>query len=257
MRVAARAVAGALVVCLASGCTPAPDADGGGPAPTATGVSPAPGASATAVASHPPVPYNPAATPTWPRPVPADTRTGAELDQPFTVDGVVVVSKDHPVSAAYVPPWTREPHGISPDAYAAFQQMAADARAEGLTLALRSGYRDHATQAASFARALQTYDEATARRYFAEAGKSEHQTGLAFDVWDGVNRGSTFARTPEAAWVAANAHRYGLIVRYPEGRTDVTGYAWESWHLRWVGPEIAAAFGPNSSLTLEEYLGLA
>ncbi|WP_300081623.1 D-alanyl-D-alanine carboxypeptidase family protein [Propioniciclava sp.] len=213
-----------------------------------------PAAASTPSASTP----DPKATPAWPTPAAsADTRTGAQLDQPFTVDGVVVVSKEHPVSARYASPWAGQPEGINPDSYAAFGRMASDARAAGLTLTIRSGYRDYATQAASFNRALQTYDEATARRYFAEPGKSEHQTGLAFDVWDGVNRGAAFARTDEADWVAANAYRYGFIVRYPDGKTDITGYAWESWHLRWVGTDIAADFGPNSSLTLEEYLGLA
>lgn len=245
--------AAVVVLTLLAGCTPS--VSSAPPDATASG-SPTVEAAAPASARPSDIP-NPAATPTWPRPGPVDTRTGAELDQPFTVDGVVVVSKAHPVSANYSPPWTAEPQGLNPDAYAAFGRMATDAQADGLRLSIRSGYRDYATQAASFHRALRTYDEETARRYFAEPGKSEHQTGLAFDVWDGVNRGSAFARTPQAAWVAANAHRYGFIVRYPDGKTDITGYAWESWHLRWVGTDIAAQFGPDSSLTLEEYLGLA
>ena len=139
----------------------------------------------------------------------------------------------------------------------ALEEMAADARGEGLTLSIRSGYRSYAAQKASFERALQTYDDATARRYYAEPGASEHQTGLSLDAWDGVNRGAAFTRTAEAAWLAQHAYEYGFIIRYPEGKTSITGYAYESWHLRWVGKEISDEFGPNSSLTLEEYLGLA
>ena len=104
---------------------------------------------------------------------------------------------------------------------------------------------------------MKTYPEETARRYYAEPGASEHQTGLSLDAWDGRNRGTAFARTPQAAWLTKHAVDHGFIVRYPDGKTDITGYAWESWHLRWVGAEVAAAFGPDSSLTLEEYLGLA
>lgn len=189
--------------------------------------------------------------------IPEDERTGAELDSPFVVDGVVVVSRDHRVTAAYVPPWVNQPHGVFPDAYAAFNTMAAAAKRDGETLILRSGYRSYATQKASFERAMRTYEETTARRYFAEAGASEHQTGLALDAWDGVNRGAAFTATSEAAWLAEHAHEYGFIIRYPQDKTDITGYAYESWHLRWVGLEIAAEFGPHSSLTLEEYLGLA
>lgn len=229
-------------------------------APSAGTPLPSPGSQPPATASATPTSTpDPDATPTWPTPAaaPEDTRTGAELDQPFTVNGIVVVSKEHPVSSAYVPPWADRPEGLHPDAYAAFHQMAADARAAGLTLRIRSGYRSYATQAASFAQAQRQYDDATARLYFAEPGKSEHQTGLALDVWDGVNRGSAFARTDEASWIADNSYRYGLIVRYPQGKTDITGYAWESWHLRWVGTDVAAEFGPRATLTLEEYLGLA
>lgn len=200
----------------------------------------------------------PAATPTLTvRASTDDTRTGTELDEPFTVEGIVVVSKDHRISASYVPPSANQRLGLLPDAYSAFQTMAQAAKKDGMTLTIRSGYRSYSTQKASFEKALRTYDEATARRYFAEPGASEHQTGLALDAWDGVNRGTAFTATAEAAWLAGHAYEYGFIVRYPEGKTDITGYAYESWHLRWVGKDIAADFGPNSSLTLEEYLGLA
>lgn len=214
--------------------------------PIAASGSPSPEASATTA----PTPQQ-ADTPA------PDTRTGKELDQPYTVDGIVVVSKDHRVSAAYVPPWASRPNGLHPDASAAFTTMAAAAKKDGAPISIRSGYRSFADQKASFARAMKQYDEATARRYFAEAGASEHQTGLALDAWDGRNRGSAFARTKQATWLAEHAHQYGFIIRYPQGKTDITGYAWESWHLRWVGPEISQRFGPNSSLTIEEYLGIA
>lgn len=197
-------------------------------------------------------------TPTPSRtPSASDTRTGAELDQPFTVDGVVVVSPHHRVSRNYVPEWANEEKGVHPDARAAFQRMAGAARADGLTLQIRSGYRSWTEQKASFDRALANYPEETARAYYAEPGASEHQTGLALDAWDGRNRGDAFAATDEARWLAEHAHEYGFIVRYPKGKEPITGYAWESWHLRWVGEDISRRFGPNSDLTLEEFMGLA
>ena len=169
----------------------------------------------------------------------------------------MVVSKKYPLPRSYVPAWASKPHGLHPDVYAAANKLIAAAKTDGLTLKIRSGYRDYNTQAASFARAMKQYPESTARMYFAEAGKSEHQTGLSLDVWDGVNRGTAFARLPHARWLAANAHRFGFIIRYPKGKEHITGYAWESWHLRYVGTDVSNKFGPNSSLTLEEYLGLA
>ena len=279
-RVAPRLTGLVAAAVLVTGCTapgtaePAPA--GAPPAPAAGTATPATAAasgagvtaSATPDASASPRPSatpRPTSTPT-PRATPsvaptdspkAGKATGPVTDTPFEVNGIVVVSKDHRLSAAYVPPWANRPNGLHPDVTAAFEKLQAGAKADGLRLTIRSGYRSHATQKGSFNRAMQQYPEKTARLYFAEAGASEHQTGLALDAWDGKNRGTAFARTEHAKWLAANAHEYGFIVRYPQDKTHITGYAWESWHLRWVGTEISAQFGPNSDLTLEEFLGLA
>lgn len=190
----------------------------------------------------------------------ADRPTGPTppSDTPLVVDGVPVVSKWHPLTKAYVPEWAKEQDGLHPDVRAAFARMAADARANGMTLKVRSGYRDWKTQDASFKRAWAKYGE-RARRYYAEAGHSEHQTGLALDLSSaGVGQpGYAFAKTPEAPWVAANAARYGFIVRYPEGKQAITGVDHEPWHLRWVGVEVATAMAATPGITLEEHLGLA
>lgn len=188
---------------------------------------------------------------------PAPLASTPPSDTPYTVRGVPVVSRDHPLTKAYVPDWAKERDGLHPDVRAAFTQMAADARGEGLTLAVRSGYRDWKTQDASFKRAWSKYGE-RARRYYAEAGHSEHQTGLALDLSSGAvgQPGYAFAKTPEAGWVAAHAARYGFIIRYPEGKQAVTGVDHEPWHLRWVGVDIATEIARTPGVTLEEYLGL-
>lgn len=246
-------LAGALAL---SGCSTA--AVAGTQSPTASVPASASAEPTAHVTAEPTVGPSPVtATPVSKPAPPPDTRSGKDLDEPYAVDGIVVVSKDHRLSSAYVPAWASKPQGLHPDVYSAFQELAAAAKADGAPVSIRSGYRSYAAQQASFAKAKKQYDDTTARLYFAEAGASEHQTGLALDAWDGRNRGTAFARTEQASWLAAHAHEYGFIVRYPQGKTDITGYAWESWHLRWVGTEIAAEFGPNSSLTLEEYLGLA
>ncbi|MFV0407432.1 MAG: D-alanyl-D-alanine carboxypeptidase family protein [Propioniciclava sp.] len=244
------------VVALATtGCTAT-----GAATPQAADPVPEPPATGSATPAATPIrpAGDPRATPTLAAThlVAEDRRTGAELDAPFAVSGTVVVSKDHRISATHVPSWSTEPHGIHPEARQAFGRMAQAAAEDGRILKIRSGYRSFAAQKISFERALRTYDDAVARRYFAEPGASEHQTGLAVDAWDGVNRGAAFTATHEAQWLASRAHEFGFIIRYPQGKTAITGVAHESWHLRWVGPEIAADFGPNSTLTLEEYLGL-
>lgn len=249
MRIPGRVASVLIASAVLAGCVaPAPSP---GPAPSGAAKEPAASASITPGTPAEQAPATPAA-----RHVPADTRSGAGLDQPYEVDGVTLVSPAHRVSARYAPPWRNERHGLRPEVWAAFGRLVSAAKADGLRMELRSGYRSYADQAASFRRAVARYGEATARLYFAEAGASEHQTGLSLDAWDGTRRGSAFATTKQAAWLAAHAHEHGFIVRYPQGKTEVTGYAWESWHLRWVGTEIAARFGTDPTLTLEEYLGV-
>lgn len=150
-------------------------------APSAASV-PAP----RAAASAPSAVRAAAATP------PKDTRTGRRLDQPYTVGGIIVVSKAHRVSSRYRPAWARRPYGLRPDVYAAATRLLRAARQKKLTLTIRSGYRSYATQAASYRRAVARYPppRAYADTYYAPAGASEHQTGLAFDVWDGRHRGT-------------------------------------------------------------------
>ena len=222
-------------------------------------------ASPSPVATPSPTP-SPTRTPTpTPAPTPsthptdspkAGKATGPITDTPFEVDGIPVVSKDHRLSASYVPPWAGEPNGLHPDATAGFKALQAAAKADGLRLTIRSGYRSHATQKASFANARKQYNEKTARLYFAEAGASEHQLGLALDAWDGKNRGTAFARTPHARWLAEHAHEFGFIVRYPQGYTHVIGFIWEPWHVRYVGVDVATAMRNRGDATYEQYLGV-
>lgn len=59
--------------------------------------------------------------------------------------------------------------------------------------------------------------------------------------------------TDEAQWLAANAHEYGFILRYPEGKEQVTGVAYEPWHIRYVGEKVAKKIY-NEQITFEEFL---
>ncbi len=83
----------------------------------------------------------------------------------------------------------------------------------------------------------------------ARAGFSEHQTGLAVDIND---LEQTFEATPEAQWLAANAYRFGFLLRYPKGKEWITGYDFEPWHYRYLGKELAEKVY-YSELTYDEY----
>lgn len=88
----------------------------------------------------------------------------------------------------------------------------------------------------------------------AKAGQSEHQLGFAMDLVSS-NMGylsESFGTTDEGKWLAANAHTYGFIIRYPKGKEDITGYPYEPWHVRYVGVEFATYLYTNN-LTMEEF----
>ena len=48
--------------------------------------------------------------------------------------------------------------------------------------------------------------------------------------------------------------KYGFILRYLENRDEITGYAYEPWHLRYVGSSKVAKEIMDKDITFEEYL---
>jgi D-alanyl-D-alanine carboxypeptidase len=82
---------------------------------------------------------------------------------------------------------------------------------------------------------------------------SEHRTGLALDVYVKNYSGEGFIKSPEGVYINLNAYKYGLIIRYPANKTDVTEFMFEPWHLRYVGKPHAEIMYRNN-LCLEEYI---
>jgi len=185
---------------------------------------------------------------------------GACFGDPTTV--TVLVNKHHPICPVdYYPdlvPVASTGGEMRPEAADAMNAMNAALEAEtGLYLWHASGFRSYDTQVSTYGGWVDGYGQAEADRFSARPGHSEHQLGLAMDV-GAASCGCTdepFGYTTEGQWVAANAWRFGYIVRYPEGYEWMTGYIWEPWHLRYVGPEIAAAMHDGGIATLEEYYG--
>jgi D-alanyl-D-alanine carboxypeptidase len=135
---------------------------------------------------------------------------------------------------------------------------AASRRAGHGTLGVASAFRSYAFQKSLYAHYVSVKGRAWADRASARAGYSEHQTGLAADVVScapGCGTMDGFGSSATGRWVKANAWRYGFIVRYEPGRTAVTGYASEPWHLRYVGTALAADYRAGGFHTLEQYLG--
>lgn len=123
----------------------------------------------------------------------------------------------------------------------------------GYTLYANSAYRSYDEQASTYQYWVSVSGQAYADRTSARAGHSEHQLGTTADIGARGLELEAFGGTPEAAWLAANAYRYGFVVSYPDGKEQVTGYAPEPWHIRYVGKDTAQKV-KDSGLTLHEYL---
>lgn len=92
--------------------------------------------------------------------------------------------------------------------------------------------------------------------YSALPGASEHQTGLCLDfVTSSAMLTQSFENTDAFDWLSQNAYRFGFILRYPEDKTEITGFSYEPWHFRFVGREAATELYFRN-LTLEELSGL-
>jgi len=137
------------------------------------------------------------------------------------------------------------------------EELFKKARQEGITLFGTSGYRSYETQEAIFAYNLKIYgSEEEANKLSAFPGESEHQSGLAMDISSESTNYQLieeFGNTLEGEWVKNNAHNFGFIIRYPNGKENITGYMYEPWHLRYVGKQAAEIIYENN-LTLEEYI---
>lgn len=190
---------------------------------------------------------------------------GILVENPENID--VIVNKKRHLPENYVPedlvPLTDVPTVLSnPEvnqlrkvAYEALKDLFEAAKEEGYELHARSGYRSYYTQASLYASYVENYGKDAADKYSAKPGQSEHQTGLSMDITcEAVNfkLDTTFGDTEEGKWVAENAHRYGFIIRYPKGKEEITGYAYEPWHIRYLGVDLAEKVY-ESGLTLEEY----
>lgn len=140
----------------------------------------------------------------------------------------------------------------------ALEGLFADAKEDGLELVAVSGYRSYDRQKQIYENNVATNGQQHADKFSAKPGTSEHQTGLAMDVASAALVAvleQSFIETNEGQWLEDHAHEHGFIIRYPEGKEEITGYSYEPWHLRYVGKEIATEIY-QAQITLEEYFGL-
>lgn len=192
------------------------------------------------------------------------------IDDPNSI--WVVVNKKRPLNPkAYVPTIVvptiplrlasgNEEMHVRADMAKPLEQMVAAAKSEaGLSLMLASGYRSYNFQVNLYNTYVKQQGQNVADTQSARAGYSEHQTGLAADL-EPASRTceveTCFANTPEGKWLAANAYRFGFVIRYPENQQNITGYIYEPWHVRYVGTALATEMHNEHIGTLEAFFGL-
>lgn len=198
------------------------------------------------------------------------THVNIGIDQPYYTNtkpsenlntNLILVNKYNYVTQDYIPEnlepidtaYARSGMQLVSEAKNAFEELSQKAKEDGMTILAMSSYRSYDYQVNLYNNYVETDGKQAADTYSARAGYSEHQTGLAVDVYNGVIPYTSFEETEEFTWMQQNAYKYGFILRFPEDKTNITGYQYESWHYRYVGKEIAEEIYKNN-LTLEEYL---
>lgn len=200
---------------------------------------------------------------------PAFDKRQYSLSQPTSI--WVVVNKQRPLNPAdYVPPDLTVPDvplrvpgndsmQLRQPAAQALEMMFAAAKSVGLPLMLSSGYRSYSYQVGLYGGYVKSMGQAGADAISARPGYSEHQTGLAADIEpldEKCDVSVCFANLPAGKWLAANAYKYGFIMRYPADKVKITGYDYEPWHFRYVGVSLSTELHKLHIETLEEFFGL-
>lgn len=123
---------------------------------------------------------------------------------------------------------------------------------EGYAFVLADGYRSYSEQESIFERYKNAYGYSEADRIAARAGHSEYQTGISFTIVPLYKEYDKPKESLEYKWLSDNAYRYGFIFRFPEDKTDITGFEASTWRLRYVGSE-AANIIKSENICFEEY----
>ena len=141
--------------------------------------------------------------------------------------------------------------------------MSPAAAEDGVYLKISSAYRGEDYQRTLYNGYSASYGSETADTISSRPGYSDHQTGLAADFVEGdgslngINFNPSFEETASGNWLREHAHEYGFIMRYPKDKQEITGYAYEPWHFRYIGVDYATAiYEKDVFYTFEEFFGV-
>ena len=186
---------------------------------------------------------------------------GTNQADTFIEWNLILVNSNHRIPNDYEVDLTELSNGQKVDSriYPELQRMFDAARADGLQLFVREGYRTSEEQQQILDEKIVAFEnegnsrkeaEKLAKEWVAVPGTSEHEIGLSVDINADT---SVSSRDSVYTWLAENAHRYGFIKRYPSDKTEITGISNEPWHYRYVGKEAAKEM-KEKGVCLEEYI---
>ena len=176
--------------------------------------------------------------------VPCDTTKGQlmlvngrhYLDENYKPAGLVTFSRDYSYE-------DQKAQQVVVNAFLAMQKACKEQT--DAQLMVNSAYRSYQEQIGTHKR--------NPKGYAARAGSSEHQTGFALDITSREHPMRwPFDKSAEGVWMREHCHEYGFILRYPERQSHIFGFAYEPWHLRYVGKEVAKRIH-DEDITFDEY----
>jgi len=182
------------------------------------------------------------------------------------IDSLVIVNKYYKLPKDYEPELVaintkyavNDRQLLTREAKFAFEEMCENAQKDDIYLYSGSAYRSYSYQNTLYNNRVYNEGLEYANKTAAKAGYSEHQTGLAIDITKSkYNYMNNYIdeEDKEFEWLEENAHKYGFILRYPKNKSDITGYAYEPWHFRYLTIEVAAEL-KEKNITYEEYIGM-
>ena len=138
------------------------------------------------------------------------------------------------------------------EAYEAYKKMYKDALDDGIRFLITSAYRSYDYQEKVFNDHTKRKGLDYAKKFAAVPGYSEHQTGLALDIFTYGSTMATFETTKGYKWLKENSYKYGFILRFSKELENLLGTTFEAWHYRYVGIDAATKIY-NENITFEEY----
>lgn len=173
---------------------------------------------------------------------------------------LVLVNKDNKIKESFIKKidlvevlnFENEKIKIEKKTYDAYLELKKFLTTKDIEIELDSVYRSFEEQEQLYNKFVLEYGHEYADTILAPIGASEHHTGLAIDLT--ITNNDDISKEDE---IYRKIHKsladFGFILRYPEGKEEITGYPYEAWHIRYIG-KVPAKIMYENNWTLEEYL---